>query len=132
MFFTQLDLIAPPVGITIKGQEGLKTKAGSLISLAASGAFIASLVISIIALFDTSSPTASIDLNVTNVYPKINIAKGHLMPMILPFYDSTNPIPASEVRKYVTIVAYQFSFKTSTKTDGSFSSEYKLNQIATI
>src|SRR3990167_8497556 len=96
-YISWIDFLAPEVLLGAKGKSGVQTKVGSIMFLAATGIFLWSLVISLNAFFRTDKPDISYETSITADYPKIDISKGFMPPMILPTLNAITAIPFEEV-----------------------------------
>jgi hypothetical protein len=127
----ELDFLAPEVSLSVQGKSGVKTKIGTVIFLLASFAFVGSIVFSAISFFRTDKPSISYETSSSSFYPKIDINKGYMIPMILPSYGGSTPIPFDQLGQYITIVARQIIQTNGKQPDGSFKSDFVVKPIKT-
>ena len=107
-----IDLFAPEIKLNIEGKRRLQTYTGAVFT-------VAYLVLLILATSYISKnymrkekPISLFEPSVAGEYPRVDLRKNGLVPIIFGYYDDTNVIEAKHLPRYVTVQAVKQSWVT--------------------
>jgi hypothetical protein len=113
-----LDFLGEGVSLTIAGNSAVKTIPGAILTVLAGALFALASGIIIYAFIRTDSPSVTSDVTITTDYPRIDLPKQNLMPILYFYLDEVVPIKATDISNYVTIRFVTYKYYTSTSNTG--------------
>lgn len=117
--FSQLDYLAPNVTLNVGGSSGFKTAVGAILTIGAFSTFAFISYIMLFTYFRTDNPEVTQELKSEDLYPKIDLLKHRLLPIIYPYLDDIIPVQNDVISKYATFVMSKTRYLTVTNDDGS-------------
>jgi len=122
------DILGPTFTLNISGQEKLKSKVGSLLTLCFAVAFIVASAFFIAGYFDRSTPTVVTEELNLKVGPKVEFGRSDMLPLIL-LYDNSEGFPdeidPNDIDNYLDI---QMHVTRETKTKNAKGEEVPVNK----
>ena len=104
--------------IGVRGRSTYKTFIGLIFSLAYIGLLIQVTVNQFQNYVDVSNPAVFTDTYTTETYPKIEVVKQHLTPVILPFSTEVDFIDPEDYPQYMTVLAQTILWSYETNAEG--------------
>ena len=103
--FTTFDILAPEVKLNIGGNRSIRTKTGACLTVA----FLSTLVFASFFIFRTylrtDTPSSLNETFHQPTYPKIDLVKHKILPVVIGYLGDTESILAEDMKSYLTLVA---------------------------
>lgn len=103
--FKRLDILAPDIGLSVRGESGVKTWPGAILSLICVGLFIAASIYVTSDSLATTQPSVVQQTSSSSVYPSINMIEYQKFPALIFYVWPVGALSWDKVSRYVTVIA---------------------------
>ena len=125
----QLDFMAPPVMLNMRGHTGMKTYFGLAMTICYIAVSVSLSIVISLTFFDYSDPSVSQQTTESGVYPKISMAENRMFPVLYVFHDDIiNTLP-KDVPQYITPMFSKLKYYLKTDEKGNIKSSFEYVQM---
>jgi hypothetical protein len=114
----RLDFLAQGMSLSVAGGKAVKTRVGALLTIICASLFGVAAAFIIAAFISTDNPNVADQTDISKHYPKINLAKEKLLPILFLFLDEVTSVSSEEALKYVTLRFVKYRYITNTLDNG--------------
>lgn len=118
-----LDRLGENISLNIAGVSKVRTAFGACLTILCFCIFSASATLIIIGFARTDQPEVGEQRRISTSYPKIDLMKEGLLPVVFGFLDDEEAIPYEELSRYVNFKFFKRKYHAKTLESGRFGNE---------